>query len=125
MAHAVCALQESLDKHMKIFLIVFLVFVFVLSAVILAFQPPKPPKSVSSLSELETHLTELTHSNVPPGLSVIVVKNDEVVYANSFGVTNGQTQAPASMDNLSLVVDDQSPDCNRHHAVAGTRCIKH
>jgi len=83
---------------MKIFLIVFLILALVLSAVILAVQPPKPPESVSSVAELETYLTELTQGNVPPGLSVIVVKNDEVVYANSFGVTNGQTQTPTSMD---------------------------
>jgi CubicO group peptidase (beta-lactamase class C family) len=83
---------------MKTFLIVLFVFVLVLSVVVLAVQPPKPPKSVSSLAELEDYLTELTNSNIPPGLSVIVVKGDEVVYANSFGMATGLKKTPASMD---------------------------
>jgi hypothetical protein len=86
--------------RMKIFLIVFLIFVFVFPAVILAVPPPKPPKSVSSVAELETHLTELTQDNVPPGLSVIVVKNDKVVYANSFGAI----AAPPSTPRLACLI---------------------
>ncbi|MBI5932060.1 MAG: beta-lactamase family protein [Chloroflexi bacterium] len=83
---------------MKTFLIAFFVFALILAVTVLAVQPPKPPKSVSNLAELETHLTELTNSNIPPGLSAIVVKGDEVVYANSFGMANGLEQIPASMD---------------------------
>lgn len=83
---------------MKTFLIVLLIVVLIFSAVLFAVQPPKAPKSVASVGELETHLTALTASNVPPGLSVIVVKNDETLYANSFGMANGLEQIPASMD---------------------------
>jgi D-alanyl-D-alanine carboxypeptidase len=40
----------------------------------------------------------VTAGNVPPGLSVTVVRNDETLYANSFGIANRLEQIPASMD---------------------------
>ncbi len=83
---------------MKIFLILFGALVLVLSIMALAVQPPKPPKSVSNLVELETYLTKLTNSKVPPGLSVVVVRNDAVVYGNSFGMANGSAQTPTNLE---------------------------
>jgi len=83
---------------MKIFLMLVALLVLILFVLILAAQPPKPPKSVSNLVELETYLTKLTNSKVPPGLSIVVVRNDEVAYANSFGQANRSEQTLTNMD---------------------------
>jgi D-alanyl-D-alanine carboxypeptidase len=84
---------------MKTFLILPLILaVAALLAIVLAIQPPKPPKAVTDITELESYLDRLTESNVPPGLSVVVVKNDEVAYARSFGIADMQGQIPADMD---------------------------
>ncbi len=44
-----------------------------------------PPAQIKSVTELEDYLKSLTNQKSPPGLSVIVVKGEEVVYSNGFG----------------------------------------
>jgi CubicO group peptidase (beta-lactamase class C family) len=65
-------------------------------------RPLKPPASVSSLEELESYLGELAGYNPdsPPGLSVMVVKNGEIVYENAFGMADGPRGIPATVDTV-------------------------
>jgi len=83
---------------MKNFLIILLIIVIAVSAAIFITKPPGPPKKVENITELETHLDKLVKSNVPPGLSIVVTKNNNIVYAKSYGMADGPNQIPASMD---------------------------
>lgn len=53
-------------------------------------KSPKPPAKLANVGELETYLERVVAAERPPGLSVAVVKNGEIVYANGFGVANAQ-----------------------------------
>lgn len=46
---------------------------------------PKPPLSVSHISELESYLNKITDHDIPPGLSLLVVKDSQIVYSKGFG----------------------------------------
>ena len=46
---------------------------------------PDPPNTVNSIQEFETYLNELVDSGVPQGLSLAVVKDEEIVYNKGFG----------------------------------------
>ena len=61
-------------------------------------HPPKPPKTIGSMAELETYLKALTARGVPPGLSLAVVKDSEMVYSNGFGWADEPNQVPATAD---------------------------
>jgi CubicO group peptidase (beta-lactamase class C family) len=52
---------------------------------ILAPHPPATPTKVENVVELESFLNRLVRSGNPPGLSVVVVQNGEIVYINAFG----------------------------------------
>src|SRR6185436_10871493 len=67
-----------------------------------AFTPhvPAVPKQVASVTELETYLDQLVASGNPPGLSVIVVKDGDVVYSNAFGFADQPHQIKATPDTV-------------------------
>lgn len=58
-------------------------------AIVLAysFSPkiPAPPETVNTVTELDTYLKEVVNSGSPQGLSILIVKNDSIVYSNGFG----------------------------------------
>ena len=65
-------------------------------------KPLKPPQSVSDLAELEAYLEDLTGHNPdsPPGLSLVVVKDGEIVYQRGFGLADGPQKIPAEADTV-------------------------
>jgi CubicO group peptidase (beta-lactamase class C family) len=65
-------------------------------------KPLKPPKAVSSLAELEAYLTDLTGHNPdsPPGLSLAVVKDGQIVYQEGFGMADVPRNIPATADTV-------------------------
>jgi D-alanyl-D-alanine carboxypeptidase len=65
-------------------------------------RPLKPPETVGSLAELESYLEELAGHNPdsPPGLSLVVVKDGEIVYQNAFGMADGPKNIPATVDTV-------------------------
>ena len=65
-------------------------------------KPLETPDSVSSLIELEEHLEKLTGYNAdsPPGLSLVVVKDREIVYQRGFGLADGPRNIPAAPDTV-------------------------
>lgn len=63
-------------------------------------KAPKPPEKINSVSELEDYLEQVVTAEHPPGLSVAVVKDGEVVYANGFGVADGPRNDIASKDTI-------------------------
>lgn len=64
--------------------------------------PLKPPDTVSDLAELEAYLNDLAGHNAdsPPGLSLVVVKDGEIVYQNGFGMADGPRNIPATADTV-------------------------
>ena len=65
-------------------------------------RPLKPPQAVRDLAELEAYLDDLTGHNAdsPPGLSLVVVKNREIVYQKGFGLADGPRNIPATADTV-------------------------
>jgi len=85
---------------MKKFLIILLIVVAFVAVVIFTTKPPSPPTEVSNVSELEKYLDKLAKRKVPPGLSIIITKNEDVAYAKSFGMADGPEQIPTDMDTV-------------------------
>jgi CubicO group peptidase (beta-lactamase class C family) len=46
---------------------------------------PQPPDSVQDVTELNAYLETLVNSGSPQGLSMVIVKNDSIVYSKGFG----------------------------------------
>jgi D-alanyl-D-alanine carboxypeptidase len=46
---------------------------------------PKPPKSISSMTELETYMKKMTDYGTPPGMSLLIVRNNQIKYSKGFG----------------------------------------
>ena len=70
---------------------VVLVIVIAISYFTLAPKPVKPPQAVSNLAELEAYLGDLTGHNPDShsGLSLVVVKDGEIVNQEGFGLADG------------------------------------
>ncbi len=63
-------------------------------------KAPKPSGVLNSVSELENYLEQVVAAEHPPGLSVAVVKDGSMVYANGFGVADGPRKVPATKDTV-------------------------
>ncbi len=76
--------------------------ILILGTGLFAFAPhaPATPKQVKDKQELEAYLNRLTASGNPPGLSVVVVKNGDVVYNNGFGYADGPRSIKATPDTI-------------------------
>jgi CubicO group peptidase (beta-lactamase class C family) len=62
------------------------------SVALLRPHPPRPPATVISVADLEGYLDALTKSGTPPGLSLVVVEDGQVVYQRGFGLADGPRQ---------------------------------
>lgn len=63
-------------------------------------HPPKTPTDPTPIAELETFLTQLVASGNPPGLSIVVVKDGEIVYNRAFGLADGPKQSAATPETV-------------------------
>lgn len=61
---------------------------------------PKPKRAIHNVSELEAYLQKVVSAKRPPGLSVAVVKNGEVVYAQGFGTVDEAGDMQATEDTV-------------------------
>jgi CubicO group peptidase (beta-lactamase class C family) len=71
-----------------------------LGATLFGAKPPKPPEGVSRLAELEAYVNQLVAISRPPGLSLVVVKNGEMVYNKSFGLADSPNRVPATQETI-------------------------
>lgn len=85
---------------MKTFWIILLIVVVTFIIVLIVVSPPKTPASVADIAELEGYLERLVEENIPPSLSVVIVKNNAVVYSKAFGMADGLNQVPATPDTV-------------------------
>lgn len=83
-------------------IIVLLVVLIGVGYLTLVPKPLEPPQAVGNLDELEAYLDELTGHNPdsPPGLSLVVVKDGEIVCQNGFGLADGPRNIPATADTV-------------------------
>jgi len=85
----------KLTKRKK-FLIVF----FILLAILLGYSAwpkmPQPPDAVKNVTELDAYLEKLVNSGTPQGLSMVIVKNDSIVYRKGFGWADGPRKIQAT-----------------------------
>jgi len=79
-----------------------LIILLVASAILFALAPhaPSTPKQVSTVSEVESYLNRLTDSGNPPGLSVVVVKDGQILYSNAFGYADKPHGVKATPDTV-------------------------
>lgn len=63
-------------------------------------KTPKPPKNIKGVGQLENYLEQVVAVGRPPGLSVAVVKDGEVIYANGFGVADGPRNVSTTKDTV-------------------------
>ena len=79
-----------------------LIILLVASAALYAYAPhtPSTPNQVNTVSELESYLNWLTDSGNPPGLSVVVVKNEQILYNNAFGYADKPRNIKATPDTV-------------------------
>ncbi len=63
-------------------------------------HPPATPKEVKDIAQLESYLEKLVASSSPPGLSIAVVKNGQLVYNWAFGMADRPKQMPATVNTV-------------------------
>jgi CubicO group peptidase (beta-lactamase class C family) len=87
---------------MKKMLLSLLVVLVVVSVGLYAAAPhaPATPKQAMDTAELEAYLDRLVASGNPPGLSVAVVRDGEVVYENAFGYADGPRNIKATPETV-------------------------
>lgn len=61
---------------------------------------PKPPDSIADISELEDYLGKLVETGNPPGMSLVVVKDTQIVYSKGFGWADVPRKIPATSETI-------------------------
>jgi CubicO group peptidase (beta-lactamase class C family) len=87
---------------MKKMLLSLLIVLLVVGAGLYAFAPhaPATPKQAVNTAELEAYLDRLVASGNPPGVSVVVVRDGEIVYNNAFGFADGPRKIKATPETV-------------------------
>lgn len=85
----------------KVVLATFLLLVLVISgALFFRAKPPHPPETVADISDIEAYLEALCEKGVPPGLSLLVVKDGVIQYSRGFGLADGPKGIPATEQTI-------------------------
>ncbi|MBN2348093.1 MAG: beta-lactamase family protein [Bacteroidales bacterium] len=88
-------------KKRKKRLIVLLVFLMI-TIVLILIKPraPQPPNSVKTVAGLEAYLENLADFGIPPGMTLVVVKNDSIIYSKGFGWADMPKKIPATPETV-------------------------
>ena len=90
-----------MKKWQKMFWIIIIILLLLITGLYtFAPHPPATPKMVKSQAELETYLKKLVESGSPPGLSVVIVKDNETVYSRAFGYADGPNRIIATPETV-------------------------
>jgi len=83
-------------------LLEFAIFLLVVILGLYAFAPHAPgtPDQVGDVAELESYLNLLVKSGNPPGLSLVVVKDGNIIYNKAFGYADGPGGVKAETDTV-------------------------
>jgi len=82
---------------MKILILLFGMGVIIVLAIA---SHPRIPNNASAVTEIESYIEKSVARNKPPGISVVVVKNGELVYSKAFGYADGPAKITASTDTV-------------------------
>ena len=76
--------------------------ILVLASCAMACSPRKPaaPSSVETIEELEHYVDSIIDSGDPPGISVVVVRQDGPIYARGFGWADEPRRRPATPETV-------------------------
>ena len=85
---------------MVIGILVGALLILALGLYILKPKAPKPSASIDTIDKLDNYLERVAAAQHPPGLSVAVVKDSELVYADGFGVADGPKNVNATKDTV-------------------------
>lgn len=61
---------------------------------------PEPPESIATISEFEEYMEKAAGSGTPPGMSLVIVKDDSIVYSKGFGWADFPKKIPASGESV-------------------------
>jgi len=61
---------------------------------------PHLPANPSAVREIEGYLEKSVARNKPPGISIVVIKNGDIVYRRAFGYADKPAKAPAATDTV-------------------------
>ena len=86
---------SKFTKRRNIGLVVF-VLLGILMAYVASPKIPQPPVSVQNVIELDAYLETLVNSGSPQGLTMVIVKNDSIVYSKGFGLADGPRKIEAT-----------------------------
>jgi D-alanyl-D-alanine carboxypeptidase len=86
-------------KYKRRWVTLFLLLLFVSGNVIWS-KVPQPPDSVGNIKEFNAYLEKLVNSGTPPGLSLVIVKNDSIVYNRGFGWADVPRKQPATPNTV-------------------------
>ncbi|MCW5521188.1 beta-lactamase family protein [Aureitalea sp. L0-47] len=89
----------KLTKRRKIVLVIVLLLVILLGY---SLRPKiaAPPETVNTIAQLDTYLKELVNSGSPQGLSMLIVKNDSIVYNKGFGWADAPLKIKATPETV-------------------------
>lgn len=79
-----------------------LLVVLIITFGLVLFWPKAPeiPASINEIEDLESYLEELIEFGTPPGISLVVVRNDSIVYNKGFGWADKPQQIKASPETV-------------------------
>ena len=88
--------MKALQKTGKIFKF----FMATIGSTLFENKPPKLLQDANNVTELEAFVSTLVAMSRPPGLSLVVVKEGEMVYNKSFGLADGPNRIPATTETI-------------------------
>ena len=85
-------------NHLRKFLILAGIILF--ANFTICISQPELPKSVANIGELETYIKKLTDYGIPQGISMVVVKDTQIVYSKGFGWADRPKQISAAPESV-------------------------
>jgi len=67
-----------------------------------AFLPPKVelPEKITHINELEPYLSKAVASKTPPSISIVVIKDNNIAYANAIGHNDAKSEVSATPESV-------------------------
>lgn len=72
-------------KLKKRYIVLFVFLMLTAGFVLLLPKMPQPPTSVKNIVELESYFKKITDYAIPPGISLVIIKDKQIIYSKGFG----------------------------------------
>jgi CubicO group peptidase (beta-lactamase class C family) len=87
-------------KRRKSFIAILTLLMLALGSLALWPKVPRQPDSVQNAAEFESYLQKLVDNGTVPGLSLVIVKDDSIVYSKGFGWADKPRKMPANPQSV-------------------------